>query len=102
MSYHRLTEAREIDGRLRPAGTILDHQGAPVAFLEPLDVAEHTAWLTATAAIRDAAAVTSWSQPTVSRAVRVSGRRRGRRKSIVPPPTALPRGSSPGSASDQV
>lgn len=45
--YHRLTEPREIDGRLRPAGTILDWQGAPQPFLEPLDAAAQARWVAA-------------------------------------------------------
>ena len=55
MSYHRLIEPREIDGRLRPAGTILDYRGDPVGHLEPLDVAEHDRWLAALESRRAAA-----------------------------------------------
>lgn len=50
MSYHRLLEPREIEGRLRPEGTLLDYAGMPVPFLEPLDVAEHGRWLAAMSA----------------------------------------------------
>ena len=50
MSYHRLLEEGVIAGRLRPAGTLLDYRGAPVPFLEPLDVAEHNLWLAAMSA----------------------------------------------------
>ena len=57
MSYHRLLEAREIDGRVRLAGALLDYGGAPVPCLEPLGVAQHSVWLRALAAQRQFEAI---------------------------------------------
>lgn len=47
MSFHRLTETGIVRGRLREAGALIDYRGAPVPYLEPLDVAEYHAWLIA-------------------------------------------------------
>lgn len=47
MSFHRLLQTGIIRGRLRERGTLIDYQGAPVPYLEPLDVAEYNAWLAA-------------------------------------------------------
>lgn len=45
MSYHRLLAARKVGGRFRETGSLIDHRGPPVPWLEPLDVREHGAWL---------------------------------------------------------
>lgn len=45
MSYHRLLAARKVGGRMREAGSLIDHRGPLVPWLEPLDVREHSAWL---------------------------------------------------------
>jgi hypothetical protein len=45
MSYHRLTEPRELWGKRRPAGFICDYDGPAVRFLEPLDPREHDRWI---------------------------------------------------------
>lgn len=47
MSFHRLTQTGIIRGRLRERGSLIDYRGAPVPYLEPLDVAGHNAWLAA-------------------------------------------------------
>jgi len=47
MQFHRLLEEREIRGRLRPAGSLIDYRGPPVGHFEPLDVAQHSAWVEA-------------------------------------------------------
>jgi len=47
MSFHRLLETGIVGGRLRERGALIDYRGAPVPYLEPLDVAEHNAWLIA-------------------------------------------------------
>jgi hypothetical protein len=52
MSFHRLLEAGIVGGRLRERGSLIDYRGAPVPYLEPLDVAEHNAWLAAMRARR--------------------------------------------------
>ena len=48
MSYHRLLERRIVEGRLREPGALIDYKGPPAHYFEPLDVREHSAWLTAT------------------------------------------------------
>ena len=47
MRFHRLLEEREIDGRLRQIGSLIDYRGPPVSHFEPLDIAEHNAWIEA-------------------------------------------------------
>lgn len=54
MSFHRLLDAGVIGGRLRETGALIDYRGAPVPYLEPLDVAEHNAWLAAMQAREEA------------------------------------------------
>ena len=47
MSYHRLLEQRMVGGRMREIGSLIDYQGPSVAWLEPLEVPQHSDWIRA-------------------------------------------------------
>jgi len=47
MRFHRLLDEREIGGRVRQAGSLIDYRGPPVGHLEPLEIGAHDEWIEA-------------------------------------------------------